>query len=914
MTNPRLKIIVFSLLNRRGPSFLLLLLLFIHPLEIYPETLQDNRIGLLAKRGSEIDVQLWTATADYLTARLPGHRFHIVPLDFTEVHDAVREGRIDFILANSAMYVELERLHGVSRIATMINRNLPGQQSTTFGGVLFSRADREDIVQISDLRNRRFMAVEPQSFGGWIACWRELHGLGIDPLRFFASLEFGGTHDSVVYAVQSGAVDAGTVRTDTLERMAEDGSIRLDDFHILNEKVVPGFPFKLSTALYPEWPMAALKNTSVDLARQVTSALLAMDSEDPAAQASRTAGWTVPLNYQPVHNCLLDLRIGPYVDFGQFTLLDVIRQYWRLLILLLLAITAVIATSLYIMQLNRRLHLKMDEVDELNTTLEAKVVERTSQIKTLLNREHYLREIMETIAEVNSLLISSADLNSLLRKACRAMSAHSHYGYCWIGLLRDNLIDTVFTADESVRLPDAPPYDPFDLADPFAASSAASCITTNQTVVLVKGNQETTVTPWLDRANPAKFRAVIALPLRADRYTSPLGALCVYTTRETGFEQEEIAMLEELAGDIGFAISSFWQREKVSGLERERAENYEQTILSFADMIDQRDTYTAGHTERVAHYSTLLADALGLTEPQINLLQKAATLHDIGKIATPDSILLKPGKLSALDYELIKLHASAGHTILANIPMYKELSEIIRHHHERHDGMGYPDRLQGKDIPLLSRIITVADSFDAMTTNRIYKPRKTIDEALRELKMLSGSQFDPDLVAAGLNVLQKVTTPEFVDQLPKNQMEQRRFSYFFSDKLTGLYNEDYLQILLQNNQTLNKYHCLHNLHLKNLEQYNKKKGWEQGNVLLQKFASELQSRYPQALLFRAYGRDFVLITAHHFDLNADELVFSSLRETGVAVNASHFDLRENAKYYIEKLENFEIQCDLEAYH
>lgn len=912
MINRPRKLNISTLLNRNLLTFLLFLLVFVLVADTHSKIPQEIQIGLLAKRGSAIDVQLWTATADYLTARLPGYHFHIIPLDFTEIHDAVRQANIDFVLANSAFYVELEKLYGVNRIATLINQNLPNQQTTIFGGVIFCRADRNDIEKISDLRDRRFMAVEPRSFGGWIACWRELHRLDIDPLRFFASLEFGNTHDAVVNAVKNGTVDAGTVRTDTLERMAEAGSFRLDEFRILNEQHIAGFPFRLSTDLYPEWPMAAIKTTSIDLARRVASALLAMDSEDPAAKASKSAGWTVPLNYQSVHDCLLDLRIGPYADFGQFTLTDVLRRYWRQLGVMLFIVTTVVLTSLYILYLNQSLRQKKNEVDELNTTLEAKVVQRTSQINTLLDQELYLREIMKTVAEVNGLLLSATNLETLLHAACKAMGTHSHYGYSWIGLLQDGLIDAVYTTDESIRLPDHLPYNPHDTSDPFASSATARCIMNNQTVVLVKKEEQSTVTPWLDRANTNKFRAVIALPLRADRYTSPLGALCVYTMRREGFEQEEIAMLEELAGDIGFAVNSFRQREQVANLERERTENYQQTILSFATMIDQRDTYTAGHTLRVAHYSRLLAKEMGLAEEVVDALHQAAILHDIGKIATPDSVLLKPGKLSALDYELIKLHASAGSSMLASIPMYKELAVIIRHHHERHDGMGYPDRLRGQDIPLLSRIIVVADSFDAMTTNRIYKPRKTVAEALRELQVLSGSQFDPDVVAAGLKALQNVEIPESISQLPKNQMEQRRFSYFFSDKLTGLYNEDYLQIMLRSNQALQGYHCLHTLYMKNLEQYNRRLGWEQGNLIVRKFAAELQSLYPEALLFRAYGRDFVIITAHHFDLIADSLDFDSLKGTDVTLETNHVDLREDVTYYIDKLEHLEIRCELES--
>ncbi|HSM75884.1 MAG TPA: HD domain-containing phosphohydrolase, partial [Desulfobacterales bacterium] len=843
-------------------------LLFLPPLLLFGGLLgnahgqppREVKIGVLAKRGSAVDVGMWAPTADYLSAKLAGRHFQVVPLDFTQIHAAVREQRIDFVLANSAFYVELEKLYGVNRIATLINQNLPGQQTTTFGGVIFARADRQDLRAISDLRGQAFMAVEPRSFGGWIMCWRELYRLGLDPLHFFATLEYGNTHDAVVYAVRNGLVDAGTVRTDTLERMAAAGSIRLDEFRIIDERYVVGFPFRLSTQLYPEWPMAATRAAPIDLARAVAAALLAMDPDDPAARASKSAGWTVPLNYQPVHDCLLDLRIGPYADFGQFTLTDVVRRYWRQLGLLLGLVTLVSSASLYILRLNRKLRTKKREVDELNRTLEARVVERTEQINTLLDRELYLREIMETVAEINGLLLSATDLETLLDQACKTMAEHGHYGYSWIGLLRGGVVDAVFTADDSVRFPGAPPYDPVDPADPFSSSPAARCMLSDQTVVIVQSAGETTVAPWLDPSATTGFQAVAALPLRADRYTRAIGALSVYTMRKEGFDQEELVMLEELAGDIGFAVSSFWQREKVSRLERERTENYEQTIRSFAEMIDQRDTYTAGHTLRVAAYSRLLARELGLDDDQIGILQQAATLHDIGKIATPDSVLLKPGKLSELDYALIKLHPAAGHAMLANINRYKGLAEIIRHHHERYDGAGYPDGLRGKKIPLLSRIIVVADAFDAMTTNRIYKPRKTVAEALQEMELLSGSQFDPEIVTAALRVLKDVEIPEAIDQLPKSQMEQRRFSYFFGDKLTGLYNEDYLQIILQNDQVLASHRCLHIFHLKNLPQFNRQQGWEQGNRLIQRFAAELQARYRDALLFRAYGRDFVVIT------------------------------------------------------
>lgn len=889
-------------------SLLLFLLMMSVQTSSPAESLQEIKIGVLAKRGPEHTLKKWSATADYLSTALPGYHFEIIPLGFTDIHSAVQESKIDFVLANPAFYVELEKLYGVNRIATLINQNLPSQQTTIFGGVILVRADRADLTKIEDLQGHSFMAVDQRSFGGWIMCWRELQRRGLDPARFFSSLSYGNTHDAVVHAVRDGEVDGGTVRSDTLERMAEAGSINLNDFLILNEQQGDAFPFKLSTSLYPEWPFAAVKSTPSHLARLVASALLAMDASEPAAQTSKSAGWTVPLNYQSVHDCLLELRIGPYADFGQFTLLDVLKRYWRQLSLLLFVLITVSLIAFYILQLNRSLQQKKKEVEELNRTLETKVEQRTKKIHVLLDQELYLREIMNTVSRINGLLLSATQMEILLQEACTVLGEHSHYGYIWIGLLQeDTLVDTVFSTDDSIKFPGDLPYDSRSPEDPFSASPAAQCMQDNQTVLVEKSSIVPITMARLDGAAATGYRAVVALPLCSDKYSSPLGALCVYTLRPEGFEQEEIAMLEELAGDIGFAIGSFTRREMVDKLEAERTANYEETILSFVNMIDQRDTYTAGHTMRVAHYCTLLAREMGVNEEQISILQRAATLHDIGKIATPDSVLLKPGKLSALDYDLIKLHASAGYDMLARVAMYQDLAEIIRHHHERYDGMGYPDRLQGEDIPPLSRIIVVADAFDAMTTNRIYKSRKGIQEALKELKQLSGSQFDPEVVAAAQKVFQDVTVPEAITQLPNTQVEQRRFSYFFGDKITGLYNEDYLQVILRNNKELHEYHCLHSLHIQNLQQYNKQRGWEMGNILMQKFAVELEQRYPDTLLFRAYGKYFVVIGKEHFEMDEEGLSFETFKGTGVQVKEDHLDLERDTAYYIDKMEKFEIQ-------
>ncbi len=863
-------------------------------------------IGVLAKSGEDIAVQKWTATADYLSTTLPDYHFTIVPLGFKEIHETVKQGKVDFVLTNPAFYVELEKLHKISRIATLVNQNLPEQQTTTFGGVIFTKSDRQDINTLTDLKGKFFMAVDSLSFGGWIVAWREFFLQDIKPLTDFSSLHFAGTHEGVVHAVLSGTVDAGTVRTDTLERMVENGTIHMEQIKILNKQPEGDFPFLLSTALYPEWPMAATKSTPDRLSRLVAGALMTMESNDPAALASHSAGWTIPLNYQPVHDCLFELKIGPYKDYGKFSLLDVLSRYWRQFSLLGLAVLLVLATAWYVLLLNRILQKKKLEVDRLNITLESKVAQRTEKINTLLDQQIYLKGILQTVADINKLLITSPNLITLLKKSCELFVQHGHYGFSWIGLLDEEKIYKIYSSDDFEKYLAPPPYMVNDPKLPFYQSPTARCIHEDKTVISDR-NHDQDLTPWRDQAEIKGFQAAVALPLRARQSAKPLGTLTIYTWLREGFEQEEIAMLEELAGDLGFAISSFRHREEVAKLTFERTVNYQETIFTFVNMIEQRDTYTAGHTERVAGYCQKIAKAMNVGEQAIEKLYKAAILHDIGKIATPDSVLLKPGKLNSLDYELIKLHATAGYEMLSNIDMYKDLAEIIRHHHERHDGKGYPDGLHGDEIPFLSRILTVADAFDAMTTNRIYKPRKQVKEALAELASLSGIQFNPDVVAVAIQALKETTLPVAATQSPITDIEKKRFSYFFNDRLTGLFNEDYLKIFLQNNQNLHEYTCLHILHLTNVIEYNKREGWEQGNHIFQDFAVELQAQYPKALLFRAYGNDFAILTRKHFDLEGDAFdSFTSIAGSEITVDPQHIDLKIDQAYTLDKLEKMVI--------
>jgi ABC-type phosphate/phosphonate transport system substrate-binding protein len=226
---------------------------------------------------------MWSPTADYLSQALPAYRFRIVPLDFAAVEPAVADGRIDFVLVNPAIYVNLEVRHRVSRIATMRNR-VAGFERNVFGGVIFTRADRSDIKTLRDLPSHSFAAVDPTSLGGFQMAWGTLAKQGIDPYADFRPLRFTEIHDAVVMEVLRGEVGAGSVRTDILERMAADGIIQMSDIRVLNPQSDPEFPFVRSAPLYPEWPFGKLRKTPNALAQQVAIALLQMPADDRAAR------------------------------------------------------------------------------------------------------------------------------------------------------------------------------------------------------------------------------------------------------------------------------------------------------------------------------------------------------------------------------------------------------------------------------------------------------------------------------------------------------------------------------------------------------------------------------------------------------------------------------------------------------
>lgn len=176
-------------------------------------------------------------------------------------------------------------------------------------------------------------------------------------------------------------------------------------------------------------------------------------------------------------------------------------------------------------------------------------------------------------------------------------------------------------------------------------------------------------------------------------------------------------------------------------------EAYADTVRSLVGALEAKDPYTRGHSERVARYAAMIGSAMGLDKRIEERLEYAALLHDLGKLQLPATILTKPSSLSLEEFQAVRKHPAVGSDMVTRVPPLKDLADFVRYHHERYDGNGYPDGVKGEDIPLVARILAVADAYDAMTTTRAYRPAMSQEDAIRELLACSGSQFDPGVVS-----------------------------------------------------------------------------------------------------------------------------------------------------------------------
>jgi putative nucleotidyltransferase with HDIG domain len=304
----------------------------------------------------------------------------------------------------------------------------------------------------------------------------------------------------------------------------------------------------------------------------------------------------------------------------------------------------------------------------------------------------------------------------------------------------------------------------------FSKKLAQRCFSRGESILCTSVEEDAEL-KMAESIHDGAMASVLCVLLRTPR--KRLGVLHLdrgYWQRD--FTEDDLHLADALAANVSAGI-------ECAQLLRQSRDLFLNSITVLAQAVELRDKYTGGHTARVTEYSMLLARQLELPARDIELIRIGTPLHDIGKIGIGDDILQKPGRLTPEEFEVMKTHTIKGAAIISTIPDLHAVLPIVRNHHERWDGSGYPDRLAGDQIPLLARIVAVADAFDAMTSNRPYhvdKRGRPPEEAFEEVRRQAGRQFDPQCAAAFLAIQAKIVQAKKAHDQTSQLIEQLRES------------------------------------------------------------------------------------------------------------------------------------------
>jgi PAS domain S-box-containing protein/putative nucleotidyltransferase with HDIG domain len=256
------------------------------------------------------------------------------------------------------------------------------------------------------------------------------------------------------------------------------------------------------------------------------------------------------------------------------------------------------------------------------------------------------------------------------------------------------------------------------------------------------------------RLNSYAIRSSLILPLQSEGVT--LGVLSIHSANHAAFDDDEVVLMTKLGDDLSYGIRALRNRLDREADARRLQATMEETIQALASTVEFRDPYTAGHQRRVAQLATAIAREIGVTEDRITGLYLAAVIHDIGKIKVPAQVLIRPGRLSDIEFELVKTHVEVGYDILKSIDFPWPIATIVRQHHERMDGSGYPLGVDSTELLLESRILAVADVVEAISSFRPYRPGLGFGHALEEIEAGRGKLYDNDVVDACIRVISEL--------------------------------------------------------------------------------------------------------------------------------------------------------------
>ena len=356
-------------------------------------------------------------------------------------------------------------------------------------------------------------------------------------------------------------------------------------------------------------------------------------------------------------------------------------------------------------------------------------------------------------------LSRAEDESALVKDVCTAIVKEAPYVIAWVGMAEHDSQKTVRVV--GIEGPSRQYAEGIQVSwaedSPTGKGPVGQCIRTGTSTIIEDTEIDPRFVPWRERARSYGIRCVVATPIHDGKET--IGALAVYSKVANAFTDSEIHLFENLSDEIGYGLRSIAHQKDLAKevTEKLNAQNkltlaLESTIAAMSKTMEWRDPYTAGHQRRVADIAVLLGEKMELDQDRLSGLHMAGMVHDIGKVAIPSEILTKPTALTALERQMVQGHVESGYQILKDVPFNWPIANMVRQHHERIDGSGYPLGLKGDEILLESKILAVADTIEAMASHRPYRPAKTLSETFGELERLSGVFFDKEVVQVALDL------------------------------------------------------------------------------------------------------------------------------------------------------------------
>jgi len=362
---------------------------------------------------------------------------------------------------------------------------------------------------------------------------------------------------------------------------------------------------------------------------------------------------------------------------------------------------------------------------------------------------------LKTLSSGNEVLVRATEESALLQEMCRVVVEVGGYHVAWVGYAQHDAQQSVLPMAQHGIDGEQLGKLRFSWADDeFGRGPTEAAIRSGEQQFIADAYTDPRFAPWHAVAIESRCASILALPLM-DSEGQAFGAITIDAAEANAFDEEEIRLLRELANDLSYGIVNLRNRTERRRSTAQLHKGLEDALQAIAATVEMRDPYTAGHQRRVARLAEAIATELGLPQERIHGIRLAGTVHDVGKIGVPAEILSKPGLLSVIEFNLIKQHPSIGYEILKEVEFPWPIAQMVRSHHERQNGSGYPDGLQGEEILLDTRIIAVADVVEAMFSYRPYRPGLGMQAALNEIVSHRGVLYDAQVVDACLRVVEQ---------------------------------------------------------------------------------------------------------------------------------------------------------------